>query len=334
MVWSSAPKNIASMMPSTIERTSGWVSRRGSGSLARAFGLRDLAVVIGAAMNDSKAGQPAAMPRRFRQGKGRRPRRCYDFTMRDIRRKLLLVPSVLLMLARPGRRARPARAASSICAISTRASRRTCAMPADNNFVGRPLPGYDAPECILRRDVAVALAKVQADLAAQQLEPEGLRLLPSAPRGRRHGALGKRRRARRSRPSGSIPSSRRTRCSRRLYRFAVGAFDRRRCRSHADQAAGDVRRAVRPRRALRPLHRTGRRARARQLARHGHRLRLLRRQELRPSPAISPPSRTMRAPCCSRPCERRGFKNYFREWWHFSCRRARARARIFQFKPR
>jgi D-alanyl-D-alanine dipeptidase len=38
-----------------------------------------------------------------------------------------------------------------------------------NNFTGRPLPGYDAPECMLRREVAEALVKVQADLAAQKL---------------------------------------------------------------------------------------------------------------------------------------------------------------------
>jgi D-alanyl-D-alanine dipeptidase len=38
-----------------------------------------------------------------------------------------------------------------------------------DNFTGRPLPGYDARECVLRRDVAQALAKVQADLARQSL---------------------------------------------------------------------------------------------------------------------------------------------------------------------
>lgn len=38
-----------------------------------------------------------------------------------------------------------------------------------NNFTGKPLNGYDAPECILRRDVAQALHKVQAALAAQHL---------------------------------------------------------------------------------------------------------------------------------------------------------------------
>jgi D-alanyl-D-alanine dipeptidase len=38
-----------------------------------------------------------------------------------------------------------------------------------NNFTGRPLPGYDAAECVLRRDVAAALARVRADLAASGL---------------------------------------------------------------------------------------------------------------------------------------------------------------------
>jgi D-alanyl-D-alanine dipeptidase len=34
-----------------------------------------------------------------------------------------------------------------------------------DNFVGRPLAGYEAAECVLRRDVALALQRVQADLA-------------------------------------------------------------------------------------------------------------------------------------------------------------------------
>jgi len=38
-----------------------------------------------------------------------------------------------------------------------------------DNFVGRPLPGYQAAECILRQDVAAALKRVQADLAASGL---------------------------------------------------------------------------------------------------------------------------------------------------------------------
>jgi D-alanyl-D-alanine dipeptidase len=38
-----------------------------------------------------------------------------------------------------------------------------------NNFVGRPLPGYSAAECVLRRDAALALKQVQTDLAAAGL---------------------------------------------------------------------------------------------------------------------------------------------------------------------
>ena len=35
-----------------------------------------------------------------------------------------------------------------------------------DNFTGKPLPGYDAAECILRRPVALALKRVQSDLSA------------------------------------------------------------------------------------------------------------------------------------------------------------------------
>jgi zinc D-Ala-D-Ala dipeptidase len=38
-----------------------------------------------------------------------------------------------------------------------------------DNFTGRPLPGYDAAECILRRDAAAALKQVQADLSGSGL---------------------------------------------------------------------------------------------------------------------------------------------------------------------
>ena len=37
------------------------------------------------------------------------------------------------------------------------------------NFTGRPLPGYGAGECVLRRDAAEALKRVEADLAKQHL---------------------------------------------------------------------------------------------------------------------------------------------------------------------
>jgi D-alanyl-D-alanine dipeptidase len=38
-----------------------------------------------------------------------------------------------------------------------------------DNFTGRALPGYNAPECMLLRPVALALRRVQAELAAANL---------------------------------------------------------------------------------------------------------------------------------------------------------------------
>ena len=38
-----------------------------------------------------------------------------------------------------------------------------------NNFVGRPLTGYGAAECVVKRDVGLALKRVQAELASQHL---------------------------------------------------------------------------------------------------------------------------------------------------------------------
>jgi D-alanyl-D-alanine dipeptidase len=38
-----------------------------------------------------------------------------------------------------------------------------------NNFVGRPLAGYEAAECVVKRDVGQALKRVQQELALQQL---------------------------------------------------------------------------------------------------------------------------------------------------------------------
>lgn len=39
----------------------------------------------------------------------------------------------------------------------------------DHNFMGRPMAGYEAPECILTRQAAAALAAIQAELAQSRL---------------------------------------------------------------------------------------------------------------------------------------------------------------------
>ena len=72
-------------------------------------------------------------------------------------------------LAAPPRRRQNCRPASSICAISIRPSFRTCATPAPNNFVGRPLAGYQAAECVVKREVGALLKSVQEELALQNL---------------------------------------------------------------------------------------------------------------------------------------------------------------------
>jgi D-alanyl-D-alanine dipeptidase len=38
-----------------------------------------------------------------------------------------------------------------------------------NNFIGRPLAGYGAAECVVKRDVGMALKRVQVELASQKL---------------------------------------------------------------------------------------------------------------------------------------------------------------------
>src|SRR5258705_2516728 len=38
-----------------------------------------------------------------------------------------------------------------------------------NNFVGRPLAGYGAAECVVKRDVGMALKRIQQELAPQKL---------------------------------------------------------------------------------------------------------------------------------------------------------------------
>ena len=38
-----------------------------------------------------------------------------------------------------------------------------------NNFVGRPLAGYDAAECVVKRDVGLALKSIQQELMPQEL---------------------------------------------------------------------------------------------------------------------------------------------------------------------
>ena len=59
-----------------------------------------------------------------------------------------------------------------------------------NNFVGRRLSGYEAGECVVKREVGLALKRAQQALAPQKLVAENAGLLPPGARGARHGVMG------------------------------------------------------------------------------------------------------------------------------------------------
>jgi D-alanyl-D-alanine dipeptidase len=143
-----------------------------------------------------------------------------------------------------------------------------------DNFVGRPLPGYGAAECILRREVAAALQRAQAALRAGGLSLKvydcyrpmrAVRAMVQWVNDGRPEAPTKR----------FFPKLRKGLAAQRLYRLAIPAFDRQHDRPHVDQGRRGAGCAVRSGRHLRTLHGPRRPAEPRQQRRHGHELRLL-----------------------------------------------------------
>ncbi len=111
-----------------------------------------------------------------------------------------------------------------------------------DNFTGRPLPGYGAPECMLRRAAALALKSVQAELAAADLSLKVYDCYRPRPRRCRHGGV-----VAQQRRSGYVAvlsgAGPRQVVRARLHRQPFGAFARRRGRSDigAAQRGGGVR---------------------------------------------------------------------------------------------
>ena len=147
-----------------------------------------------------------------------------------------------------------------------------------DNFVGRPLPGYGAAECVLRRDVAAVLKQVQADLAGAGLALKvydcyrPIRATRAMAQWASDGQGGGNKRF--------FPRLSKTELFARGYiatlsRHSTGtAVDLTMIDASQPQAA-----ELRSGRPLRALHGPGRRARTRQQRRHGHGLRLPRRPE-------------------------------------------------------
>src|SRR5664280_2784374 len=141
MVWSSAPRNIASMMPSTTARISGCVSGAGAGFAGACdFGFLGFTLMRACDAARGPSWQWLAT------------RRCYDPAMRTFRPCF----TFLVLLALTG----PAAAAERLPAGFVYLRDVDASIAQDmryagfDNFTGRPLPGYNAPECVLRRAVA------------------------------------------------------------------------------------------------------------------------------------------------------------------------------------
>ncbi len=59
-----------------------------------------------------------------------------------------------------------------------------------NNFIGRPLAGYGAGECVVKREVGLALKSVQQELAKQNLSLKMFDCYRPARAVARHGGVG------------------------------------------------------------------------------------------------------------------------------------------------
>jgi D-alanyl-D-alanine dipeptidase len=184
-----------------------------------------------------------------------------------------------------------------------------------NNFTGRALPGYGAAECLLRRDAALALKRVQDDLKAQGFS---LKVYDCYRPQRAVNAMAR---------WASAPEDNTTR---RFYPgldkhklFAEGwiAF---RSRHSAGTAvdltlipAGSTAPVFDPH-ALYEACNGGQRAPDNSLD-MGTGFDCFAAASYTKSPAIGPSARGNRAKLVAA-MNRHGFRNYFREWWHFEYR--------------
>ena len=193
-------------------------------------------------------------------------------------------------------------------------------MPAANNFTSHPLPGYVASECLLRRPAALALKRVQADLAAQGLS---LKVYDCYRPTRAVAAMAHWA----AQDAGAQPDTSTLLSGAEeepavrawIYRQPFGAFARRCRRSH--HRAERMRRRKRltiPRAHYGSCAGPADAASAAQQRRYGHRLRLFQCEQLHAYAASITPAQRARRRILLQAMERQGFKNYFREWWHFS----------------
>ena len=202
-----------------------------------------------------------------------------------------------------------------------------------NNFVGRPLPGYDAAECILQDAVAAALKRVQADLA-----PTGFALKVydcyrpvRAVRAMAQWAGDGKDESETKRFFPSLP---------KRALFAAGYISP--ASAHSSGTAVDIT-MVRlggprggPSRAARygPCTGTSAQRGADDSVDMGTGFDCLDAKSHTLSPKVSDEQRRLRSMLVAA-MARHGFRNYYREWWHFTFSRVRNKAhRDFPVRPR
>jgi D-alanyl-D-alanine dipeptidase len=186
-----------------------------------------------------------------------------------------------------------------------------------NNFTGHPLPGYGAPECMLRRPAALALRRVQAELAAQGLS---LKVYDCYRPARAVAAM-----ARWAGDTGATPDTSRFYPGLKKSRlFALGFIA-----SHSAHSRGVavdltlLRKDAPPEAAYDPRARYGSCAGPATMRAPDNGLDMgtgydcFSMRSYTHDASITPQQRSRRR-LLLEAMARHGFKNYFREWWHFS----------------
>ncbi len=207
-----------------------------------------------------------------------------------------------------------------------------------DNFTGHSLPGYGAAECVLRREAAEALRRVQADLARENLS---LKVYDCYRPTRAVRAMADW--AQNSKPDGDDSET-----TRRFYPalkkrnlFALGYIAAQ--SRHSTGTAVDltlVKLPVTPARPFDPAARYGpctgpvsKRAPDNSID-MGTAFDCFDTRSYSASSAVTPEQRRWRA-ALNAAMRRHGFANYFREWWHYSfADAAEPRAYDFAIGPR
>ena len=200
-----------------------------------------------------------------------------------------------------------------------------------DNFTGATLPGYDAPECVLRREVAQALARVQADLATQNL---GLKVYDCYRPARAVAAF-----ARWAKSADDGTTRRFYPALDKLRLFSLGYIAAH--SAHSEGIAVDLTLIPRDAKPATPYDAHARYAPCTAPAAQrapdtsldmGTGFDCFDAMAHTASVAIAPAQARLRALLVAA-MRKRGFRNYFREWWHFSYG-ARREAQDFAIEAR